>query len=888
MEKFVIENGILKEYNGNDTQIIIPDGVTWILDAKYQGVGVFEGHKELQKVVFPKGLIRIGQKAFRNCTGLTGIVIPDGVLEIGGGAFEGCSGLTSVSLPSGLQKIEYYAFRYCSGLTCIALPDTLTEIGESAFEQCNGINEISFPEGITKLDMDVIGYCNGMIKISLPSSLKILTAGPSIPDSLKEISIDPASSIEKIWFPEYLAKHEFKISPFPMFPLTAVDEPEDKLILFFEYCKEPDKYPQNISAAYEKYGKSQRSRILREASAQNKTDVMAYYERKGKKVSERTLTPEEKSNLLKDTLEKGTDEELKQVLKKYKTIENKSEMLEKSICQGMVSKAQIFLDNNAVLYSSSDCFLDMFENSSITITDKKHIIELCLQHGQIKDPNALYLAAYILNDNNTVEILKKNGKTITYLDMSEPYAITKYYRLFSEMSAEQCIQALNRVLLHCDPEKKPAFYLDETDLKALYHPGVLQFIVDHFLIKYSKYTAYGAMILNAVKNNQPASLQMLLDYLHDELKDEISDGNTDNIRRAIIECVSLQSKDMLESLYNYGLVTPAINEKDNSSTRGWKTKVFNDSISSGSSDLLELIIAHDWISELPSTYNKTDALRAAVRADNSGALEILEKQGWIRTTTTRDSLIELASNEKKTNALAWLLEYKNNTADPVKEENAKERKELIELGEIPTAIWKTRKNSDGTYTVERYLGTDHNLTIPTKIGKRIITVIGKGAFDPESYSGKKNEGFFQQSTNIIISEGITAIEEMAFYSFEKLVSIILPDTLTSIGNDAFAFCDHLENLKIPKRITAISNGLFTYCSAIKEIIIPEKVERIGDEAFYGCDELTSITIPKSVTEFGSDIFEKCSKEKLILHVSKDSAAMQYAEANGFNYTVIDD
>ena len=60
---------------------------------------------EVEEVVIPNSVKKIGNEAFRACANLTKVVIPDSVIEIGSGAFDECYSLGEIHLPASLRKL---------------------------------------------------------------------------------------------------------------------------------------------------------------------------------------------------------------------------------------------------------------------------------------------------------------------------------------------------------------------------------------------------------------------------------------------------------------------------------------------------------------------------------------------------------------------------------------------------------------------------------------------------------------------------------------------------------------------------------------------------------------------------------------------------------------
>ena len=69
--ELTIENGVLERFYSDDTELIIPDGVTKI------GYNACFLNTQIKKLVIPEGVTAIDENAFRNCSELSDVVLPD-------------------------------------------------------------------------------------------------------------------------------------------------------------------------------------------------------------------------------------------------------------------------------------------------------------------------------------------------------------------------------------------------------------------------------------------------------------------------------------------------------------------------------------------------------------------------------------------------------------------------------------------------------------------------------------------------------------------------------------------------------------------------------------------------------------------------------------------
>lgn len=244
--------------------------------------------------------------------------------------------------------------------------------------------------------------------------------------------------------------------------------------------------------------------------------------------------------------------------------------------------------------------------------------------------------------------------------------------------------------------------------------------------------------------------------------------------------------------------------------------------------------------------NKSKIMKGAVSENSAECLAICAEHDWLKQPRKRDEIIEFASKENKTECTAWLLDFKNRTADLAAERKKAEKKAERELNADPNSvteqkkIWSFEKQEDGTLIITRYKGKRTEVEVPAKIGKSAVTAIGEYAFSPRA----------SRITN----------EQRKFR--ETITKIKLPDSIRSIGSGAFSSCFGLMELNIPDGVTEIGDSVFSGCKLTK-LVIPETVAKMGNGVFGGCTELRSVMLPQNITELGTYMFSNCKALKSI-------------------------
>ena len=221
---FVIENGVLMKYDGGETNIVIPEGVTrieegafyrifdktcvltfpstlqsiaedafqhctfqtihissladWLsvkVEGDYNSVlcnasKVLFGGEKLEALTIPEGVADIGNCQFYGCESIVKLVLPDSVTRIGNQAFEGCKNLTEIKLPEKLKSIGTSAFSGC-GIRSVQIPDAVKAIGSEAFFGCQNLTYIALPSQLTSIQNGMLQNCSALTDIKLPQTI---------------------------------------------------------------------------------------------------------------------------------------------------------------------------------------------------------------------------------------------------------------------------------------------------------------------------------------------------------------------------------------------------------------------------------------------------------------------------------------------------------------------------------------------------------------------------------------------------------------------------------------------------------------------------------------------------------------------------------------------
>lgn len=153
---------------------------------------------------------------------------------------------------------------------------------------------------------------------------------------------------------------------------------------------------------------------------------------------------------------------------------------------------------------------------------------------------------------------------------------------------------------------------------------------------------------------------------------------------------------------------------------------------------------------------------------------------------------------------------------------------------------------DDHIVINRYIGSDESVVIPSEIDGKPVTKIGMTSFMSTDVQ------------KVVIPDSVDEIWENAFSNCTKLTEVEFGSSIKYIGYQAFRHCTALEKANLPKKLETIHNYAFYECTSLKEVTIPKTVVSIGSPIFYDAKALTSVTFEDGLLCLSSEgMFMNC-------------------------------
>lgn len=239
-----------------------------------------------------------------------------------------------------------------------------------------------------------------------------------------------------------------------------------------------------------------------------------------------------------------------------------------------------------------------------------------------------------------------------------------------------------------------------------------------------------------------------------------------------------------------------------------------------------------------------------------------------------EEIDELLEKVKNSEIKALLLEYKNRLMTPkaIKRlARLEERRIDLAFGATPTVKeaereWRFYTRKDNTISILAYKGRDSVISIPEKIGKRVVStiegiergdVISIAIPDSIVRIGPYAFEYCRSLSSIEIPASVRRVGEGAFENCTSLKTVNIYADLKALHFSTFQACESLESVRFYGRLTQIESAAFEKCTSLVSVTLPEGIKKIGDRVFSNCNSLKSIEFPSGLEELGYYSFYRC-------------------------------
>ena len=867
----------------------------------------------------------IDRSAFSGCTGLTSIKISDTVTSIGYSAFSGCTGLTSITLPfvggslngtsnthfgyifgasgysnnnnyipaslkeviitSPCKKIGDSAFYNSTGLTNIIIPDSVTSIEFNGFYNCTGLTSIVIPNGVTTIRTQAFLYCTNLTSITLPDSLTSIASSAFSTTGYYKNSSNWDDGV--LYISNHLIKAETSVT----------------------YC-----YIRQGTKAIGGGAFSGCTELMDITIPDSVTtiDSSAFYNCKG---LTNIIIPDNVTKLGAYAFSSCTG--LTSI-----TIPDSITLVEEGTFKGCTGLTSITVPDS-VTSIEYEAFYNCYRLTSIIIPDKVTDIGSsafynCYRIESIVIPDGVKSIGYNAFKGCTGLTVIKIPDSVTSIGQSAFYN-TGYYNNASNWENEvlyignHLIEVPDSITtLNINQGTKSigayAFY-NCTNLTSVTIPDSVIGIGNGSFRNCTSLT--NITIPDSVTLISPSAFYSCTGLTSITIPDSVTSIGSS----AFFNCTGLTS-----------ITLPFVGDSLNGTSNTHFGYIFGASGYSNNNSYIPVSLKEVIIT---SPCEKID-LGAFCGCANISSITIPESvtsigysafYGCSSLVSITLPFVGASQNGTSNTYFGYILGGSSYIPESLKEVIITAPCEKIDSSAFYNCKGLTSITiPDSVTSIGFYAFYDCNNLKRITFGKN-ITFIGYQAFSgcynlnevhtPDISSWLKIEFDYKTSNplyyaealyidgklmkDIIIPEGVTTINDYAFYYCTSLESISFPTSLTSIGYNAFEECtkinkvyaENLESwLKIDfasKYSTPMSYASNLYCNGnlVTDIVIPDNIVTLNDYAFYGCNCLTSIIIPDSVSYYvGYDAFGGCYK------IVSASVPCTWYRSNYFNDTVI--
>ncbi len=157
---------VFYKYQGKGKSFTVPSTVKEIADFAFSMT-------EIEAVVLPAGVKKIGDYAFYYALKLKSVNLPYGLEFIGENAFE-ASRIEKISIPDSVKEIGKNVFSACVCLKEAKLPDGLSVIPKEAFSQCMSLKSVNIPSAVKEIGVGAFSWCSALESLVIPEAVETI------------------------------------------------------------------------------------------------------------------------------------------------------------------------------------------------------------------------------------------------------------------------------------------------------------------------------------------------------------------------------------------------------------------------------------------------------------------------------------------------------------------------------------------------------------------------------------------------------------------------------------------------------------------------------------------------------------------------------------------